>query len=423
MVATTEGREMEIMGMGVGVGAASSLKNKNHPTTHALPLAPLQLKLLNGGYAAGTPTGKKHYTSPTNNFPRLTTLLQHHHLYQPFTFTSSASTNLNQVLVRDDDDDDIHALFQILPCDLRNILMHDSKQSQLLEVILDLGKLPQACYAGDFGRQVLRDTEVTIEELEYAQNAIGQFGDDNRAGIVGTLHRISAIRSRKGQVIGLTCRVGRAIQGHVSMVRDLLDFSESILFVGRPGVGKTTVMRELSRVLSHDLQKRVVVVDTSNEIGGDGDVPHPAIGSARRLQVPEPSMQHLVMIEAVENHMPEVIIIDEIGTESEVNACRTIAERGVMLVGTAHGEGLENIVKNPILVDLIGGVKSVTLGDQEARVRNSKKIIFERVASPTFPFLVEVRERDYWAIHREGVWMLCFVGGNRSLRLGKEIKT
>ncbi|XP_015073728.1 uncharacterized protein ycf45 isoform X1 [Solanum pennellii] len=299
-------------------------------------------------------------------------------------------------------DDDMSALFQILPCDLRDTLLCDPSQDQLVEVILDLGCLPQAHYIDDSGRRYLRDTEVSMEEIQCVLKEIGQFGGDNRAGIEGTLHRISAIRNRKGEVIGLTCRVGRA-RGQIDMVRDLLDFGESILFVGRPGVGKTTVVREISRVLSDELHKRVVIVDTSNEIGGDGDIPHPAIGGARRLQVLDPSMQHQVMIEAVENHMPEVIIIDEIGTESEVHACRTIAERGVMLIGTAHGEQLENIIKNPTLSDLIlqiGGVVTVTLSDQEARIRNSSKSVLERKAPSPFPFLIEINERDYWIVHR-----------------------
>ncbi|TXG53506.1 hypothetical protein EZV62_022675 [Acer yangbiense] len=297
-------------------------------------------------------------------------------------------------------EDDLNAFLQILPCDLRDRLLNDSKRGQLLEVILDLGRLPEARYQGEFGGKYLRSTEVSIEELEYAQNAVGEFGGDNRAGIEGTLHRISAIRSRKGSIVGLTCRVGRAVSGHVDMVYDLLQFGQSILFVGRPGVGKTTVMREISRVLSDEFHRRVVIVDTSNEIGGDGDIPHAAIGNARRMQVPEPSLQHKVMIEAVENHMPEVIIVDEIGTEAEALACRSIAERGVMLIGTAHGEWLENIIKNPTLSDLIGGVETVTLGDEEARARRCQKSILERKAPPTFYFLIEMRERHYWVTHK-----------------------
>ncbi|KAJ1379484.1 P-loop containing nucleoside triphosphate hydrolase [Sesbania bispinosa] len=288
----------------------------------------------------------------------------------------------------------------ILPSDLHHTLLNQPNRPQLLEVILDLGRFPEARYLGKDGSQCLRNTEVTVKELEYAQQAVGEFGRDNRAGIEGTLHRISAIRSRNGGIVGLTCRVGRAVSGHIDMVYDLLQYGRSILFVGRPGVGKTTVMREIARVLSDEFHKRVVIVDTSNEIGGDGNIPHAAIGGARRLQVPEPSMQHSIMIEAVENHTPEVIIVDEIGTEAEAHACRSIAERGVMLIGTAHGQQLDNIMKNPTLSDLIGGIESVTLGDAEARARNCQKTILERKAPPTFDFLIEMRDRHYWLTHQ-----------------------
>ncbi|KAM3255379.1 hypothetical protein ACQJBY_048594 [Aegilops geniculata] len=297
-------------------------------------------------------------------------------------------------------EDDLSELLQILPRDLRDNLQNEPRRDQLLEIWGDdprhvsLVTLVASIYG------ITRYATISQLELEEAQRAVGEFGGDNRAGIEGTLHRISAIRSRKGMVVGLTCRVGRAVNGHVDMVRDLLNYKESILFLGRPGVGKTTVMREIARVLADEFQKRVVIVDTSNEIGGDGDIPHAAIGGARRMQVPEPSMQHRVMIEAVENHMPEVVIVDEIGTEAEAQACRSIAERGVMLIGTAHGERLANIIKNPVLSDLVGGVETVTLGDEEARARRTKKSILERKAPPTFPFLIEMRERHYWVTHR-----------------------
>ncbi|PNX92039.1 F-box protein [Trifolium pratense] len=262
------------------------------------------------------------------------------------------------------------------------------------------GRFPEARYLGKHGNHYLRNSEVTIKELEYAEGAVGDFGKDNRAGIEGTLHRISAIRSRNGGIVGLTCRIGRAVTGHIDMVYDLLQYGKSILFLGRPGVGKTTVMREIARVLSDDFHKRVVIVDTSNEIGGDGNIPHAAIGGARRMQVPMPSMQHSVMIEAVENHMPEVIIVDEIGTEAEARACRSIAERGIMLIGTAHGHQIDNVMKNPTLSDLIGGIESVTLGDVEARARKCQKTILERKAPPTFDFLIEMRDRHYWITHQ-----------------------
>ncbi|XP_074372781.1 uncharacterized protein ycf45 [Apium graveolens] len=318
------------------------------------------------------------------------------------TTTTTTTTCVSQNHHDHHHDHDIHSLLQILPRDIHDNLVLGSNRAQLLEVILDLGRLPQAHYLGVSGRQYLRNSEVSLQELKHAQDAVGEFGGDNRAGITGTLHRISAIRSRNGSLVGLTCRVGRAVRGHIAMVQDLLQYGESILFVGRPGVGKTTVMREIACVLSDEHRKRVVIVDTSNEIGGDGDIPHPGIGGARRVQVPQPSMQHKVMIEAVENHMPEVIIVDEIGTEAEVQACRSIAERGVMLIGTAHGEQLENIIENPTLSSLIGGVQTVILGDQEAQRRYSKKSILERKAPPTFPFVIEMRERHYWITHRTG---------------------
>lgn len=296
--------------------------------------------------------------------------------------------------------DDLDALLRVLPVDVRDNLLTHPRRSELLEVVLDLGRRPEARFLGDGGGEFLRSEEITREDLDSAQSSVGDFGGDNRAGIEGTLHRISAIRSRKGAIVGLTCRVGRAVTGHVDMARNLLHLGQSILFLGRPGVGKTTVIREIARVLADELHKRVVIVDTSNEIGGDGDVPHPAIGGARRMQVPDPSMQHKVMVEAVENHMPEVVIVDEIGTEAEALACRTIAERGVMLVGTAHGQMLENIIKNPTLCDLVGGVQTVTLGDEEARARGTQKSVLERKAPSTFPLLIEMRERSHWVAHQ-----------------------
>jgi len=271
----------------------------------------------------------------------------------------------------------------------------------LLEIIMDLGRKPSARFLGTRCDEVLRDELITEGDLRAAMDKLGDFGGDNRAGIAGTLHRISAIRNRNGGVVGLTCRVGRAVTGHVEMIRDILEGekSSSLLLLGKPGVGKTTVIREIARVLADDMHRRVVIVDTSNEIGGDGDIPHAAIGGARRMQVPDPSRQHHVMVEAVENHMPEVVIIDEIGTEAEAMACRTIAERGVMLVGTAHGQVLENLMKNPTLSDLIGGIQTVTLSDEEARNRGTQKSVQERKAPPTFPIVIEMRERSKWVTH------------------------
>jgi len=293
--------------------------------------------------------------------------------------------------------DDLDALIDILPPHILQPLRQQKDVSELLEVVLDLGRPPEARFPQR--EVVLNPKEVSEEDIDYVATHISSFGDDNRAGIERTLHRISAIRNRKGRIVGLTCRVGRAVFGTIKVIQDLIQSGKSVLLLGRPGVGKTTMLREVARVLADDLGKRVIIVDTSNEIAGDGDIPHPAIGHARRMQVTTPTMQHAVMIEAVENHMPEVIVIDEIGTELEAQAARTIAERGVQLVGTAHGNTLENLMMNPTLADLIGGIQTVTLGDEEAKRRGTQKSILERTSPPTFGVVVEIQDWDKVAIH------------------------
>lgn len=293
--------------------------------------------------------------------------------------------------------DDLDKLLNILPPDLRDRLNNHSKKNVLIEVVLDLGRPPEARFPQE--AEYLSQDVITREDLDHCIGQVGHFSGDNRAGIERTLHRISAMRNRQGEIIGLTCRVGRAVFGTTLMIRDLVESGKSILLLGRPGVGKTTALREIARVLADDLYKRVVIIDTSNEIAGDGDVPHPAIGRARRMQVARPELQHQVMIEAVENHMPEVIVIDEIGTELEAIAARTIAERGVQLIGTAHGNRIENLMKNPTLSDLVGGIQSVTLGDDEARRRGTQKSILERKAPPTFDIAIEMLERQRWTVH------------------------
>ena len=308
---------------------------------------------------------------------------------------SAAAVTVSQERITDD----LERLLILLPERLQQALAPPGAQQDLLEVVLDLGRLPEARYPD---RSVDLDSEpVSGAELAEVIDRLGEFGGDNRAGIERTLHRISAVRNRAGRVIGLTCRVGRAVFGTVAMVRDLLDSGQSLLLLGRPGVGKTTALREIARVLADEFGRRVMVIDTSNEIAGDGDIPHPAIGRARRLQVARPQLQHRVMIEAVQNHMPEVIVIDEIGTEQEAHAARTIAERGVQLVATAHGNVLANLVRNPTLSDLVGGVQSVTLGDEEARRRGSQKAVLERAAAPTFPLAVEMHSRSRWLVHAD----------------------
>ena len=283
----------------------------------------------------------------------------------------------------------------IFPANIREALSASVTNSHLIEVVMDLGRKPFAYFTD--GEVILSEREIQQLEIDSVVGQIGQFMDDNRAGIERTLHRISCIRNRQGKIIGLTCRVGRAVYGTIDIMQDLLETDQSVLLLGRPGVGKTTLLREAARILAET--KRVVVVDTSNEIAGDGDIPHPAIGRARRMQVPRPDLQHQVMIEAVENHTPEVIIIDEIGRLEEAEAARTIAERGVQLIGTAHGNTLDNLLVNPTLADLVGGIDSVTLSDEEARRRNTQKTVLERRSPPTFAILIEIKGRDSLVVH------------------------
>lgn len=308
--------------------------------------------------------------------------------------------------------DDLDLLLRVMPPHLREALHRQADLRHLIEIVMDLGRKPEvrfpACVVD------LSDQAIAREDIDYVTHRVGTFTQDNRAGIEGTLHRISAIRNRRDTVIGLTCRVGRAVYGTVDILRDVVESGKSLLLLGRPGVGKTTLLRESARVLSKELNKRVIIVDTSNEIAGDGDIPHPGIGSSRRMQVPRPDLQHGVMIEAVENHMPEVIVIDEIGTESEALASRTIAERGVQLIATAHGNSIDNLLMNPTLSDLLGGIHAVTLGDDEARRRGTQKTVLERKAPPTFDTLVEIRNRDEFSVfHDTGSVVDAFLRGRK----------
>jgi len=295
--------------------------------------------------------------------------------------------------------DDLDILFNALPPRIVSRLREINRREELLEVVLDLGREPEARFPAEVIS--LSPESVIPEDIEHVVARVGAFTDDNRAGTERTLHRISAIRNRQGRIVGLTCRIGRCVYGTIDIIRDVVETGRSILLLGRPGIGKTTKLREVARVLADELSKRVVIVDTSNEIAGDGDIPHPGIGRARRMQVRRPDLQHAVMIEAVENHMPEVIVIDEIGTQAEALAARTIAERGVQLVGTAHGNTLDNLLMNPTLCDLVGGIHAVTLSDEEARRRGSQKTVLERKAPPTFDVVIEIMEINKLTIHHD----------------------
>lgn len=295
--------------------------------------------------------------------------------------------------------DDLEKLIENLPFFLQEHLNQHPNKDKLIEIVLDLGRRPEARFVT--GNEYLSQKIVSWQDLDYLTKRISKFSNENRAGIERTLHRISCIRNRQFLINGLTCRVGRAVFGTISVVRDLLESEKSILILGKPGVGKTTIIREIARVLADELEKRVVIIDTSNEIAGDSDIPHPGIGRARRMQVAKTEYQHQIMIEAVENHMPQVIIIDEIGTELEVLAARTIAEKGVQLVGTTHGNCLENLIKNPPLSDLIGGIQYVTLSDDEAKRRGTQKSILERKAYPAFEIIIEINQQNSWTIHED----------------------
>ena len=295
--------------------------------------------------------------------------------------------------------EDLEKLVENLPFFLQEHLNHHPYKDQLIEIVLDLGRRPEARFIT--GPEYLSQKIISWQDLDYMTKRISKFSNENRAGIERTLHRISCIRNRQFLITGLTCRVGRAVFGIISVVRDLLESEKSILILGKPGVGKTTIIREIARVLADEMEKRVIIIDTSNEIAGDSDIPHSGIGRARRMQVAKAELQHQVMIEAVENHMPQVIIIDEIGTELEVLAARTIAEKGVQLVGTTHGNCLENLIKNPPLADLIGGIQDVTLSDDEARRRGTQKSILERKAYPAFEIIIEINHQNSWTIHED----------------------
>ena len=295
--------------------------------------------------------------------------------------------------------DDLEKLFERLPFFLYDHLRRHIYSDQLIEIVLDLGRRPEARFYS--GPEYLSQKVISWQDLDYITKRISKFSTENRAGIERTLHRISGIRNRQFLITGLTCRVGRSIFGAISVIRDLLESDQSILILGKPGVGKTTIIREIGRVLADEMEKRVVIIDTSNEIAGESDIPHSGIGRARRMQVAKTELQHQVMIEAVENHMPQVIIIDEIGTELEVLAARTIAEKGVQLVGTTHGNCLQNLIKNPPLADLIGGIQYVTLSDEEAKRRKTQKTVLERKAYPAFEILIEINKQNSWTVHED----------------------
>ena len=304
---------------------------------------------------------------------------------------------------------EIDPLLSLLPADIASSL--DGHEEHLSDIQLDKGRRPLAWSAGQ--RVFLGDEQrlVSAFELESIVSSLGGFGSDNRAGLEAQLHRISAIRNRADTIIGLTMRVGRHVEGNAAMIADILYRDDvSILFLGEPGSGKTTIVREATRLLAE--LHNVLIVDTSNEIAGDGDVPHPCVGLARRLQVRSLADQCSVMIEGVQNHTPEVMVIDEIGRPEEVEAARTCKMRGVRMIASAHGD-LRKLIKNKQLKGLVGGIEVVTLGDEAAKAEAKRhgapagamsKVKSQRAGPPIFDVIVELQRG---ALHEWRIVMDC----------------
>ena len=291
----------------------------------------------------------------------------------------------------------LEKLIENLPLFLRNDFDQCNFKDELIEIVLDLGRRPEVRYLNN--SEYFSQKIISWQDIDYITKRLTKFTDENRAGLEHTLHRISCIRNRQFLINGLTCRIGRYSKSIIFVSQDILELKKSILILGKPGVGKTTIIREIAKTLANEMERRVIVVDTSNEIAGDSDIPHRGIGRARRMQVPKTEFQHKIMLEAVENHMPQVIIIDEISTELEVLAVRTIVEKGVQLIGTTHGDCLESLIRNPTLNDLIGGIHYVTLSDDEAKRRGTQKTILERKAYPSFKIIIEINSLNHWTIY------------------------
>lgn len=274
---------------------------------------------------------------------------------------------------------------------------------------MDLGRPPRARFRGA-ARPVTLPGEVSREDLQYVIGRVTRFRDDNRTGIERTLHRIACIRDRYHEIVVFTFRAGRTVDGAAGPLGDLLSTGRNLLVIGAPGVGKTTLLRSAAAILADDLNRRVVIADTSNEIGGDGQIPHPAIGGARRLQIPLSDhdrppvgeLQARVILQAVVNHGAETIIVDEIGFESDARVVRTIARRGVQLVATAHGQRLQDVVLNPDLAGLVGNPRPVLLSPEEITRRGTTRhTVLERTEPPVFDFVVEVASRDLLVVHMD----------------------
>lgn len=245
------------------------------------------------------------------------------------------------------------------------------------------------------GGWVIQLPPPSAAELQHMMKQIGRFGSDGRACVANTAHRASVWRGRHGEPLGVTLRVGRYVPG---AARALLPLAQrgSLLILSKAGMGKTTLLRDLAAALAQGPDMpRVTVVDTSNEIGGDGPIPLPYLGRCRRIQVASREAQSQVMTEVLQNHTPDYVIVDEIATVAEAEAAWSISQRGVHLIGTCHGEHLEGLLQNRALNMLVGGTAQAFLSNEERRLRNkTRKSVLERPFSSPFPFVVELHERN-----------------------------
>ncbi len=294
--------------------------------------------------------------------------------------------------------DSIATLFDIFPAKIVKLLQNIDNE-KLIEVICDIDRPLIARYLD--GSEIELAYTITAKDLQAisTNRLLTAFTANNRCGIDKTLHRIACIRGKDGQsILGLTIRIGRILTPQIDLIADIIDTGESVLFLGKPAAGKTTKLRECADYLSTEGGKRVIIIDSCNEIGGEGNVPHFAVGRARRMPIPQGKKQYEIMLEAVESHNPQVLIIDEISTREEAMACKTIGERGIQLLASAHGERIENLIKNPAINTIIGGAASVTVGDKEAS-KTGNKVVLKREFMPVFSHIIELTSYKEVQIH------------------------
>lgn len=240
--------------------------------------------------------------------------------------------------------DQFEAILNILPSWIR--LFAREYQEELEEIALQEGRPPSLWLGNRFveGERVVEPSDLEAVKQKLKAEYQVEFREDGRAGISGTLHRISALYDRYGILVGMTIRLARVVKGLADPIIPFLLDGKSLLIIGPPGVGKTTLLRDVIRQLAIIYGPKVVIVDTSNEIGGEGRVPHPVLGASKRVQVriPDPMKgeNHLSMLarayyEAVANHGPQIVVGDEVSSKDDVAVVETIGRRG----GVGGGDG------------------------------------------------------------------------------------